>query len=58
MRAERPRRRGGHALTVLDEAVTVLDDPPVQHRVRGLSGGWGNTAGCSAPRSASVMVMR
>lgn len=34
-------RRGGQSLTVLDEAVTVLDDPPVQLRVRGLSVGWG-----------------
>lgn len=45
-------------MTVVDEAVTVVDDPTVQHRVRGLSVGKGNTAGCSAPRSASVMVMR
>lgn len=45
-------------VTVLDEAVTVLDDPTVQLRVRGLSVGQGNTAGCSALRSASVMVMR
>lgn len=45
-------------MTVLDEAVTVLDDPPVQPGVRGLSVGQENTAGCSAPRSASVMVMR
>lgn len=58
MCAERPRSRGGHSLTVLDEAVTVLDDPAVQDRVRGLSVGWGDTAGCSAQRSASVMVMR
>ena len=45
-------------MTVLDEAVTVLDDPTVQRGVRGLSVGQGNTAGCSALSSASVMVMR
>lgn len=45
-------------MTVVDEAVTVVDDPTVQHRVRGLSVGQGNTAGCSTLRSASVMVMR
>lgn len=46
-------------MTVLDEAVTVVDDPKVQLRVRGLSVGQrGTTAGCSAPGSASVMVMR
>lgn len=28
-------------MTVLDEAVTVVDDPTVQHRVRGLSVGQG-----------------
>lgn len=38
-------RRGGQSLTVLDEAVTVLDDPPVQLRVRGLSVGWGGGRG-------------
>lgn len=31
---------------MLDEAVTVVDDPPVQRRVRGLSVGQRNTAGC------------
>lgn len=41
-------------MTVVDEAVTVVDDPAVQRRVRGLSVGQGNTAGSSA----SVMVMR
>lgn len=46
-------------VTVLDEAVTVVDDPKVQPRVRGLSVGQrGTTAGCWAPGSASVMVMR
>lgn len=34
--------RGGRRVTVLDEAVTVVDDPKVQLRVRGLSvGQWG-----------------
>lgn len=41
MCTQRPRSRGGHSLTVVDEAVTVVDDPIVQHRVRGLSVGWG-----------------
>lgn len=45
-------------VTVVDEAVTVVDDPTVQHRVIGLSVGQENTAGSSALRSASVMVMR
>lgn len=45
-------------MTVVDEAVAVVDDPKVQHGVRGLSVGQGNTAGYSALRSASVMVMR
>lgn len=45
-------------MTVVDETVTVLDDPPVQDRVRGVFVGQGNTAGSSALRSASVMVMR
>lgn len=58
MCTERPRSHGGHPLTVVDEAVTVVDDPTVQQKVRGLSVGQGNTAGCSALRSASVMVMR
>lgn len=58
MCTERPLSRGGRSVTVVDEAVTVVDDPTVQHEVRGLSAGQGNTAGCSAPGSASVMVMR
>lgn len=45
-------------MTVVDEAVTVVDDPTVQSRVRGLSVGQGNTAGCAALRSSSVMLMR
>lgn len=45
-------------MTVVDETVTVVDDPTVQRGVRGLSVGQGKTAGCSALRSASVMVMR
>lgn len=45
-------------MTVVDEAVTVVDDPTVQCRVRGLSVGQGNTAGCAALRSSSVMLMR
>lgn len=36
----------------------MVDDPTVQYRVRGLSVGQRNTAGCTALRSASVMVMR
>lgn len=56
--------REGRCVTVLDEAVTVVDDPKVQAQVRGLSvgqrggGGGGTTAGCWALGSASVMVMR
>lgn len=30
-------------MTVLDEAMTVVDDPPVQHRVRGFSLGQGGS---------------
>lgn len=33
---------GGHCVTVLDEAMTVVDDPKVQLRVRGLSVGQGH----------------
>lgn len=45
-------------MTVVDEAVTVVDDPAVQRRGKGLSVGQRSTAGCAAARSPSVMVMR